>query len=193
MKYNLRIVLLLGLTISLFAFKGEDELTEEKKFKLPKGVSSKDYLPNTIIIKYKEVKLPSSSSSGKGFGAQSERPEFNVKVINKKPYLNPGLIRSLNVKEQKSVDKIGLNRIYELDIQSNQSIESSINEILKNPDIEYAEPSYIYHTYATPNDPAYLAGLQNYLNQVKAPEAWSIQPNANGEIIAIVDSGSDLD
>ncbi|RZM05561.1 MAG: serine protease, partial [Pedobacter sp.] len=57
--------------------------------------------------------------------------------------------------------------------------------------LEYAEPLFLNKTSAIPNDPDFAD--QHSLVQVKALEAWAIQPDAANVIIAIIDSGSDLD
>jgi subtilisin family serine protease len=56
----------------------------------------------------------------------------------------------------------------------------------------YAEPNWIYHTSALPNDP-YFAALWG-LNQasdadIDAPEAWDLTTGSSSVIVAVVDSG----
>lgn len=188
MKYKLQLCIYFFFLFFLTSFKAIDTSTS-KKFKLPKGVTAKDYIPGKLIIKYKNFQSPSLKTLGNGVREQ----KFPVKILSERPFLKQSMVKSLGVREQNKIDEIGLNRVYEITFEAEESIETVINKVLEDPSIEYAEPSYIYHTYATPNDPDYLAGRQSYLSQVKSQEAWNIQPNANGVVIAIVDSGSDLD
>lgn len=94
-----------------------------------------------------------------------------------------------------------LSLTYEL-LFSNQSIgiEKAINLMLATGIFEYAEPRYIRKTSVfTPNDPnANGSGTNqyNYLNQIKAYNAWDLSAGGTqgdtNVVIGIVDSGSDL-
>ncbi|TKB98719.1 S8/S53 family peptidase [Pedobacter cryophilus] len=180
----------LAFLIILFhsSFVSSDENQALKPYQLPKGVTAKDYLANTLIIKYKNVPL----QGVKTFGNDSKNSSNSIKITYQKPILVFGDLAVKTLADQQKINDNGLNRIFEVGFESDISIEQVINEVLKDPGIEYAEPRFIYQTSTTPNDVDYVAGFQNYLDQVKAPQAWDIQPNANGVIIAIVDSGSDL-
>jgi subtilisin family serine protease len=58
-----------------------------------------------------------------------------------------------------------------------------------NPDIEYAEPIYLYRQAALiKSDP--LFRNQWYLQKVKAPEAWNMISESPDVIIAIIDTGT---
>lgn len=170
------------------SFVSFNETQEVKPYRLPKGVNAKDYLANTLIIKYKNVPL----QGVKTFGNDSKKSSNGIKITYQKPILVSGDLSLKSLSDQQKINDNGLNRIFEIGFENNLPIEQVINEILKDPRIEYAEPRFIYQTSITPNDVDYIAGFQNYLDQVKSPQAWDIQPNANGVIIAIVDSGSDL-
>jgi serine protease len=57
------------------------------------------------------------------------------------------------------------------------------------PEVQYAEPNYIRHYKATPNDPDYAARQWNF-PAIDLPRAWDINPGASASvIIAIVDTG----
>ncbi|MDF3076565.1 MAG: family serine peptidase [Sphingobacteriaceae bacterium] len=163
---------------------------KKKTFTLPKGVSQADYLPGVVIVKFKPAALAQAGNTTKS--SASSAPILKLKTAS------VSSIKSKFPSDSKSSDGtisreqvIGLDRIYELHFTAASPIEAVINELLQNEQVEYAEPSYIYHTYYTPNDPLY-PGNQSYLSQVRAPQAWDIIRNASGIIIAIVDSGSEL-
>jgi len=79
------------------------------------------------------------------------------------------------------------------------SLSATLRNLRSNRDVEYAEPNYILHTYATPNDPRFgsLWGMHNTGQtggvvdaDIDAPEAWDLQTGGN-VIIAVVDTGVD--
>lgn len=186
-----RTVSLLGFFFFLIfsSFKIIDEGRPNKNYKIPRGIKSTDYLPNTIIVKFKDVSLGKTtfSTHTKQLNSSTAITFTSIKPIYQ--FKNSSLQTLAN---QKQIDNAGLNRIYEVKYTSTLPIEKVVDEVLKDASVDYAEPSFIYQTFESSNDPFFLSGSQSYLNQVKAEEAWSIQPNANGVVIAIVDSGSDL-
>lgn len=155
-----------------------------RDFDLPPGVTTKNYVANKIIVKFKtgtiENRLSKSSSLLKSVVIQS------VSIDNIKQ-LFPS---NTNQQRISADEKHNLEGIVEITYTSStKSIEQVINEILKDPTVEYAEPRYIYRSYSVPND----AANQPYLAQIHAPEAWNIAIGAVSPIIiAIVDSGSQL-
>lgn len=73
-----------------------------------------------------------------------------------------------------------------------------VEEIAKNPDVEYAEPDYVVTADYVPNDPYFKNqwGLNNTGQtggandaDVDAPEAWDITKGASSVRIAILDTG----
>jgi len=188
-NYKWIYLLAAGFIFIHFAFINAEDDLKTRLYRLPKGVTSADYLPSTLIIKYKNVAL----NSLKTFGNNASTKNSAVKITYQKPLIKSGDLSTSTFADQQNIEENGLNRIFEVGYQSDLSIEKVIQEVLKDETIEYAEPSFIYQTFAEPNDADYIAGRQNYLTQVQAQQAWNIQPNANGVIIAIVDSGSDLE
>jgi serine protease len=69
--------------------------------------------------------------------------------------------------------------------------ESRMNEIInklrQNPDVEYAEPDYYFHTLApVPNDPLYK--YQWNFEKINTRGAWDFA-TGNGVIVAVIDTG----
>jgi serine protease len=59
----------------------------------------------------------------------------------------------------------------------------------EQPEVEYAEPNYLYRSTSTPNDPSFSSRQWN-LQALDLPRAWDINPGATEAIIvAVVDSG----
>ncbi len=183
--YPILLVFLLFLS-----FKQEDPKLVSKgtKFILPKGVTSKDYLPNTLIVKFKK----SADKQVNGISSEAKRQltisGITLTSLNK-------LFSSSKINQGTQIQKVNnplpdLSDIYVANYQGNSNIENVINALLKDEQIIYAEPSYIYKTSFVPNDPGYVN--QNYLNKVMASQAWDVIKNTANVIIGIVDSGSDL-
>jgi hypothetical protein len=55
--------------------------------------------------------------------------------------------------------------------------------------VAYAEPNYLYHHNATPNDPSFSERQWNF-TALDLPRAWDINPGAAAEtIVAVLDDG----
>jgi len=66
----------------------------------------------------------------------------------------------------------------------------AIEALRKQPDVLYAEPNYILHTDATPNDPRFaeLFGL----SKIGAPLAWDTNTGSASVVVGVIDQGIDL-
>lgn len=190
----MRKLLLLIFSFFVLAVEGQEKApTVPRTFVLPKGISKADYLPNTVIIKFKngisvtQIKAATSMLSSNSLNIKDATLK-EVKQLFKSSMLSANLPAS----RRDFSDTIGLDRIYEFRFSGNSALEKTINEILESPIVEYAEPSYIYHTSYVPSDPLYNSN-QGYLKQIKANMAWDVIKNSSGIVIAVVDSGTDMD
>lgn len=184
----MRLLLPLFLLFSaLFAYSDDGQkLSAPAKFKLPRGVTSKDYIPNQVIVKFKAA---SAMNKSKSLTAGSQPLKISAaSVTGLKPLFSQPSRASVRTFRE---EEAGLSRIYELTYAGQSSIENVINELLGNDAIEYAEPRYIHRLSYSSNDA--LFNSQNYLRQIRAPQAWDFVRNASGVVIAIVDTGSDLE
>ncbi len=82
------------------------------------------------------------------------------------------------------------------------TVEEAIAAYRLQADVEYAEPNYYRYATATPNDPSFgnLWGLHNIGQaggtpdaDIDCPEAWDTQTGDPNVVVAVVDSGADLD
>ena len=84
------------------------------------------------------------------------------------------------------------------------SMASVMEDLRRQPGVEFVEPNYIYRADATPNDVSYgnLWGLHNTGQSVlgvtgtadadiDAPEAWDLTTGSTSVVVAIADSGID--
>jgi subtilisin family serine protease len=101
---------------------------------------------------------------------------------------------------------IGLDRIYTFEVCEEVDIHSAIAAFERNPFVEYAEPNFIGHAHAIPNDPMFTTqwGLRNDGTNppnhpgtadadIDAPEAWDIETGDSSVIVAMLDTGIDWD
>jgi serine protease len=163
-----------------------------RTFKMPKGVSEKDYLPNTLIIKFRSGTPLNQIRNSGSILSSALFPAKAARIKNVDQLFESSLqARTKAVNGFDRSDTIGLDRIYELKFEGPKISEEVINQVLQSPMVEYAEPSYIYHTSYVPSDPFYSSS-QSYLRQIKANQAWDLIRSSSGVVIAIVDSGSDM-
>jgi thermitase len=68
------------------------------------------------------------------------------------------------------------------------SVQGRRRLVPSNPAVAYAEPNYLYHADAVPNDPRYpqLWGLA----KISAPAAWNITTGSTAVTVGVVDTGS---
>jgi len=107
--------------------------------------------------------------------------------------------RSLGAKAIERLRFIGIDLIK---IPDGRSLEEAVSLYKADRDVEYAEPNYIRRALFTPNDPHWneLWGLHNTGQtggtedaDIDAPEAWNTQTDCSGIVIAVLDTGADLD
>jgi subtilisin family serine protease len=69
---------------------------------------------------------------------------------------------------------------------------SYLAELRRTPGVASAEPSTQVLAAAGPSDPYYATNQAPYLNPIGAPAAWEITTGRDTVIVAVVDSGTDL-
>ncbi len=77
--------------------------------------------------------------------------------------------------------------------RNNPSVEgklAALAALKNNPNIEFAEPNYIYTVNYTPNDTS--LGSQWAWNKIQAPQAWDVTQGSASTVIAVVDTGIQL-
>ncbi|NIM59915.1 MAG: S8 family serine peptidase, partial [Candidatus Aminicenantes bacterium] len=129
-------------------------------------------------------------------------------LVKFKPTISDQTIKSTIAAYQcKNLKRIPRINVYKLQIQNNLSVEETLYALRINPDVEYAEPNYIAYAARTPNDP--LFDLQYALYNpgsgppgspegeeradIKATSAWEETIGDEDIVIAILDTGVDLD
>lgn len=86
---------------------------------------------------------------------------------------------------------VNLSLIYEITTPHTQQTDKLIRRLKNTSLFKYVEPKYSSHISVTPNDPE--INSQPYLSQIKAFEGWDFSTGDSNTVIAIIDTGSDLD
>ena len=173
-----RILVLSLLVTNLLVYLPSISFAANKKDNTPPTISA-NHDKTEILIKYK--------SSGK---------EDTVK-INLKKKLKLG---KLNTIRKYSKSKIDL-----LEIDEKDDITKVINELKKDPDVEYVQPNYKLDIMALPSDPMFSNqwGLQNNGQEtegqlgrsgvdINAVNAWNLTQGSSSVTIGILDTGIDI-
>lgn len=116
---------------------------------------------------------------------------------------------SVSAKGHRLVESLTSKGLSRVSIAEGKSVEDAIAEVKNQPNVEYAQPNYIYWATVTPNDTEYagkLWGLKN-TSQTLSPAsyptnnpgtsgkdmdmelAWDVNTNCNSTIVAVIDSG----
>src|SRR6266700_4984897 len=95
----------------------------------------------------------------------------------------------------------GIGRLQIVELPKDASVPAFIADYQRSGLVEFAEPDYEGHTFATsPNDPRYLDGTLWALNNtgqsggtphadIDAPEAWDVLTSASNIVVAVLDTG----
>lgn len=82
-------------------------------------------------------------------------------------------------------------RVVKLKLQLGIDARVASQLISRLPEVEIAEPNYLFHVAATvPNDPRYIPDQEN-LRQVNADDAWDGEKGTDALTLAVIDTGVD--
>ncbi len=155
-------------------------------YRLPQGIQKSQYSQTTILVKWKSDYQPSSS----GRSSLS----FPGVAISHSKSLSPAGASQKSAAwrgPRKSASKVDISKYERIVLQPNQNIEEVINKLYATGHFEIVEPEFASKMSFTPNDPS--RAQQYYLDLINAYEAWDITQGSEEVVIAIIDSGGDLD
>ncbi|NJM90989.1 MAG: S8 family serine peptidase [Myxococcales bacterium] len=98
-----------------------------------------------------------------------------------------------------NIDKYG--NLAKIDLDKSVTVEAALELLRKDPTVKYAEPNYIVHAFATPNDPRFneLWGMHNTGQtggvadaDIDAVEAWDNSVGSSEIVVGVVDTGVDF-
>jgi len=135
--------------------------------------------PGKFVVKFKSTGLNKQANQTAVSRISGEYAVQNLKQVF-------GEARNISVKNH-----LNLNNVYIMETSEGADIWQIVNELKRDPKVEYAEPVYLQKMTVEPNDPLY--SNQPHLPQVYAPEAWDIGYGDSTVIIGIIDTGVDWD
>lgn len=148
-----------------------------------------------IVIKLKDEPQRTITPDASGHESLDDlMSRFNVKTVSRLFNMERG---NAQLKEQQ-----GLSRVYVLSLPSTVNVETAISAFSADSNIEYAEADSVSFGSLFPNDNRFTEqwGLHNTGQNagkvdadIDAPEAWDIATGVSSTIIAVIDSGVDLD
>ena len=110
-------------------------------------------------------------------------------------FIFPDIIKAQKAEEDFIPDELliklkGNSKIYKIKIRDDYLLERQ-KIILEIPEVEWAEPNYLFRISYLPDDPYYHE--QWYLNKIKAPQAWDLTKGGGNYVaIAVLDTGVDI-
>ena len=126
---------------------------------------SLDYLPGEVIVKFKP-------------GASRDGQQRALDAVRSRPSVD-------------SLEWAGEVAVLRDQLQLDARVLAE--QLASQPEVEYAEPNYLLHHMATPNDTGYAPRQWN-LQTLDMPRAWDITPGGSASVIvAVVDTGITTD
>jgi len=163
-------------------------LAEDIDSKVKPFSSKKPFAAGEIIVKFNKPHQLHVQSQASGFSISESNPDrVEVKKLFNKKHKNNIYLAAAGMSG--GGDKIDEPGVYKLTYKNRDDVYSIVDELKKDPDVDYAEPNYIYQAFVVPNDPNY--SLQWGFSQIGAPAAWDVMKGDPNVVIAVIDTGVD--
>lgn len=137
--------------------------------------------------------------------SEVERPQYveGEVLVKLKPGVSPDKINGINRRFlTRTLRHFALTDVYHLGLPSSLSVAQAIQVLQRESSVAYAVPNNLYYLDVIPNDSSFgsLWGMNNTGQSggtpdadIDAPEAWDIETGDSNIVIAVIDSGLDLD
>jgi thermitase len=103
--------------------------------------------------------------------------------------------QSLSALGSKEIQRLGKKQQFSrIKLKKGQAMQQALEAYRADPNVEYAQPNYIYQAQAVPDDTSYdqLWGLKNTNgNDIDAELAWNQITDCSNVTVAVIDSGVD--
>ncbi|PVV06787.1 MAG: hypothetical protein B6D77_15120 [gamma proteobacterium symbiont of Ctena orbiculata] len=146
---------------------------------LPSGALrlSDDFLPEEVLVRFNDLSVQARIEDGLLQQFQFDTDNYS------------GGVQRLTLKGQAAVVAARTLTDMQLTELQQQKLDTlhAIKALRKRDDVDYAEPNYIVHPSAIPNDEHYT--LQWHYPQINLPQAWDITTGDTDVIVAVIDTG----
>ena len=131
-----------------------------------------EFTLDEVIVKTKPVS---------GFSVMSETKKFgNVEVLEEKTLdFKPDTMTLMSEKPE--------TLLLKLKNSGREEVLNAVAELSGLPNIEYAEPNYIFSAAESPEDP--IAPLVYNMTKISAPAVWDMNIDCSGVTVVVIDSG----
>ena len=120
-------------------------------------------------------------------GTQYVSDEIIVKF--KSSASDSAIINMLNAQESEVLSTLEAYDLTVADVPEGETVDSFVDAMEAQPNVEYAQPNYVYKKCITFNDPG--IPYQWYLDKIGVPSAWDITTGLSSVRVAVLDSGID--
>ncbi|TSC90950.1 MAG: peptidase S8/S53 subtilisin kexin sedolisin, partial [Candidatus Berkelbacteria bacterium Licking1014_96] len=201
---GLLVVLLLVITAGFMTKKwwagaDVDLANQQKKAKKLEDFNNKpplNYIPGEIIIKVKDNLIDTPASSISSLTALNNKYQVEIVPLT-------------DEEGRERTQGIGFEGTYKLKIGQANQTEMAVAEYKKDPNLQFAEPNYLYQISNNlvdsitqtkrPNDPYFKSSNswdQQFQDQwnlynINLPKAWPLSTGEN-TAVAVIDTGADL-
>jgi len=145
-----------------------------------RSVPESSYMPGQVL-----VKLKSGASQKRGMAAQDAAAKRREDAILTRLQDRYGLDRQAVTAPSRAT---GSRRCHLL--QTDLDVPTLCAELQSDPDVQYAQPNYIYHICRVPNDPDFPDQYAHQLIQM--PDAWDISTGSRDVVVAVLGTGVDV-
>ncbi len=123
-------------------------------------------------------------------GASKHVP--NRLLVGLRPMVSPAQVGTLGVKSDGKITRaLAGGGVLVLDYPVGTDMGRALAEILGSPGVAFVEPDTMMYPTLVPNDPKYPE--QYHWPVIRAPEGWGVATGGADVVIAIVDTGCDMD
>jgi subtilisin family serine protease len=165
------------------------------------GILAMSFLLSAVLA----AGLPGADPAAFAGGNFFKKDEILVKLKKNAPVAGSGIISALAVERaRRMLSNRGDDRIYKLKLAPGETVESELTSASMSPDVELAQPNYIYHALEKPDDPLFkfqwglLDTGQKVISMhgkhgadIKMPFAWNRATGSKDIVAAVIDSGID--
>jgi subtilisin family serine protease len=112
-------------------------------------------------------------------------------LVQPRPGTSSAALAEFHTARQATVRRTfeGIGRLQIVSVPTGATVSGLIAKYQQSGLVEFAEPDYIGHVAAIPNDRYYTNGTLWGLNKIEAPPAWDVLTSASNIVVAVLDTG----